>query len=79
VCACVLCVRESCLLLLVGVVWPVIFVVLCQGCGVLCFPIVWLLVVVLSSVLLWLFVVLFPFCGGSLHCFVRLWWLLVAL
>jgi len=25
------------------------------------------------------FVVLFPFCGGSLHCFVHLWRLLVAL
>jgi len=47
---------------------------------VLCFPIVWLLVVVLSSVFVFVvFVVLFPFCGGSLHCFVRLWWLLVAL
>jgi len=76
----VLCVGESCFRLLVGVLWPVIFVVLCQGCGVLCFPIVWLLVVVLSSVfVLVVFVVLFPFCGVPLHCFVHLWWLLVAL
>jgi len=44
------------------------------------FPIVLLLVVVLSSVfVLIVLVVLFPFCGGSLHCFVRRWWLLVAL
>jgi len=37
---------------------------------VLCFPIVWLLVVVLSSVfVLVVFVVLFPFCGGFVALF----------